>query len=30
MACPQVVDSLQIWKVAADILNKQSQTVNKW
>jgi len=32
MACPQVVDrgySLQIWKVAVNILNKQSWTANK-
>jgi hypothetical protein len=33
MARPQVVgggDGLQIWRVAANILNKQSQTANKW
>jgi hypothetical protein len=32
MACPQVADggdSLQIWRVAANILNKQSRTSNK-
>jgi hypothetical protein len=32
MACPQVVDegeSLQIWKVAANILKKQSRKANK-
>jgi hypothetical protein len=31
MACPQVVDrgdSLQIWRVAANILNKQPQTAD--
>jgi len=32
IVCPQVVDGvdgLQIWRVAADILNKKSQTANK-
>jgi hypothetical protein len=32
MACPQVADGgegLQIWRVAADILNKQSRTADK-
>jgi hypothetical protein len=32
MACPQVADGgggLQIWKVAASVLNKQLQTVGK-
>jgi hypothetical protein len=29
MARPQVGDGLQIWKVAANLLNKQSWTVNK-
>jgi hypothetical protein len=32
MACPQAADGgddLQIWKVAANILNKQSQTAEK-
>jgi hypothetical protein len=32
MACPQVVDggdSLQSWVVAAGVLNRKSQTVNK-
>jgi len=31
MACPQVVDGgddLQIWRVGADMLQKQSQTTN--
>jgi hypothetical protein len=33
MARPQVADggdSLQVWRVAANILNKQSQTADKW
>jgi hypothetical protein len=32
MACPQVADAgdaLQVWRVAANILNKQSQTADK-
>jgi hypothetical protein len=32
MACPQVAekgDGLQIWRVAANILNKQSQKADK-
>jgi hypothetical protein len=32
MACPQVADGrdgLQVWRVAANILNKQLQTVDK-
>jgi hypothetical protein len=32
MVCPQVVygrDGLQIWRIAANILNKQSQTADK-
>jgi len=32
MVCPQVVDggySLQIWRVAGNVLNKQSQTADK-
>jgi hypothetical protein len=32
MACPQVVDggdSLQIWRIAANILNKQLWTADK-
>jgi hypothetical protein len=32
MACPQVVDGgqgLQVWRVAANILNKQSRTADK-
>jgi hypothetical protein len=32
IACPQVVDGedgLQIWRVAANILNKQSRTADK-
>jgi hypothetical protein len=33
MVCPQVVDGgdgLQIWRIAVNILNKQSQTANRW
>jgi hypothetical protein len=32
MACPQVLyrgDGLQMWRVAVNVLNKQSQTANK-
>jgi hypothetical protein len=32
MVCPQVAgggDGLQIWRIAMNILNKQSQTVDK-
>jgi hypothetical protein len=33
MVCPRVVDAgdgLQIWYIAANILNKQLQTADKW